>query len=175
MREIRERLRVLAVTPMPPWPFSHLLRKCPALHVPLRECLTNQLAVTFQKQQLHYLGRQHPLQLYFRKPLPYSLYTSRAAPSKEPQPDMKGEYFALCFLLLLSLGPAVSAEPACPQLRCAPPSTNVACFIGVRRCQCRCVADRDPCASLLHRSCPRGQSLSCNRNGYECRCRCVRK
>ncbi|KAK8777915.1 hypothetical protein V5799_020745 [Amblyomma americanum] len=88
---------------------------------------------------------------------------------------MKGEYMVLCFFLLVSVAHKISAEPACPQVYCLPPHVNVACFITDRECQCGCVAHRDPCAPLQNRSCPAGRYLSCNRNGNECKCRCVRK
>ncbi|KAK8774677.1 hypothetical protein V5799_010789 [Amblyomma americanum] len=103
-----------------------------------------------------------------------SLYVKEQIGAPTVPAKMNTKYIALT-LLVAFLAPAFTAEPACPQLECPPPNSNVACFIGNQNCQCRCVGDRDPCASLLHRHCRRGHALSCKRNGYECTCRCVPK
>lgn len=103
-----------------------------------------------------------------RRLLKVSEFTSRI----QIQVVMNGNHLALGLLLLVLVASAAAREPACPQLRCRG-GNKVACFVD-NRCQCRCVTDRDPCASLLGRPCPKGRRVRCTSDGNHCTCRCAR-
>ncbi|XP_049526597.1 uncharacterized protein LOC125946742 [Dermacentor silvarum] len=87
---------------------------------------------------------------------------------------MTGSFIVLGFLMLSFLAIAFSVEPECPQLKCMA-DNKVACFIDEERCNCRCVSDSDPCASLLNHPCPEAHTLSCTSEAITCKCRCVLK
>uniref|UniRef100_A0A6M2E2F6 Putative conserved secreted protein n=1 Tax=Amblyomma tuberculatum TaxID=48802 RepID=A0A6M2E2F6_9ACAR len=84
---------------------------------------------------------------------------------------MTGKYFALALLLLGMLAKATAVEPECPLLKCQAGS-KVACFIDHGQCQCSCVTDDDPCASLRSHFCPPHFIVLCSTEGTTCKCRC---